>query len=493
MDASFAGYGYHRRATVAVDEEAVTVLLRFRVANWESIRDEQELSLVAADEHDDLATQDIPGTTLRVLPVVGVLGANASGKSNLMTAMAYARDAVRYSHRRWDPRGGTHRVPFALDDDSAGRPSEFSFDFLQEGVRYEYGFAVDDTSVTAEWLYGWPHGRRRMLFEREGPQEIELGPGLRRGVGNRTWMVRESVRPNSLFVSAGVAGNHPLLTRVYDWVDRVTTAFDGNAPMRLELTLRMLSGPQRDLCMLLLRYADLGITGVRSEEREIPKEAAAHFAAGFKVLHPDGPPADPEGWRQSPEIVVAHHTPGGDVELPYGAESSGTWTWLELVGVAVRALVEGRVLIVDELDARLHPNLAGQLVRLFSEPETNPHGAQLVFNTHDVTLLSRHSFGYLTRDQAWFTEKGTDGSTELIALREFKVRDDRDAVLKKYLLGAFSAIPFFDEEINDELTRLLTNRAIAFESGTEELEEQKKPSAEKGSDEGPRSQVPRLL
>src|SRR5699024_7828516 len=203
MDVCFAGYGCHRRATVAIDEEAMTVLLRFRVANWESIRDEQELSLVAADEHDDLATRDIPGTTLGVLPVVGVLGANASGKSNLMTAMAYARDAVRYSHRRWDPRGATRRLPCPRDDGSAGRPSEFSFDCLQEGVRYEYGFAVDDTSVTAEWLYGWPHGWRRMLFEREGPQEIELGPGLRRGFGNRPRMVRESVRPNSLLVVAG--------------------------------------------------------------------------------------------------------------------------------------------------------------------------------------------------------------------------------------------------------------------------------------------------
>lgn len=441
------------------------MLLRFRVANWASIRDEQELSLVAADRHEDLAVRDIPGTDLRALPVVGVLGANASGKSNLMTAMTYARDAVRYSHNRWNPRGGTHRIPFSLDADSAGRPSEFSFDFVQDGARYEYGFAVDDVSVTAEWLYSWPRGRMRTLFEREGPQEIELGPGLRRGFGNRTQMVKESVRPNSLFVSAGAAGNHPLLTAVYDWVNRIAVAFDGNAHARLELTLRMLSGPERDLCALLLRYADLGITGVRSEEREMPKEAAAHFAAGFKVLHPDGPTADLEGWRQSPEIVVAHRGSGEDVELPYGAESSGTQTWLELVGATVRALAEGRVLVVDELDARLHPNLAGQLVRLFSEPETNPYGAQLVFNTHDVTLLSRRSFGYLTRDQAWFTEKAPDGSTGLVALREFKVRDDRDDVLKKYLLGAFSAVPFFDDGISDELARLFADRAISCESG----------------------------
>lgn len=152
------------------------MLLQFRVANWESIRDEQELSLVAADEHDDLAVRDIPGTELKALPVVGVFGANASGKSKLMRAMAYARDAVRYSHNRWNPRGGTGRVPFALDEAAVARPSEFAFDFVLDGVRHEYGFAVDDRAVASEWLYSWPRGRMRVLFERRGPQEIELGP-----------------------------------------------------------------------------------------------------------------------------------------------------------------------------------------------------------------------------------------------------------------------------------------------------------------------------
>ncbi|WP_160167837.1 AAA family ATPase [Nocardiopsis halotolerans] len=446
------------------------MLLRFSVANWASIRDEQELSLVAADKHDDLAVQDIPGTSLRALPVVGVFGANASGKSNLIKALSYARAAVQYSHSRWDPLGGTHRIPFLLGD-TAGEPSEFAFDFIQGGTRYEYGFELDDQRVTAEWLYSWPHGRQRMLFERggPGPEDIEMGPGLRRGFGRRSQTARESVRPNSLLVSAGASGNHPLLTRVYDWFAQVGVATDHNAPERLERTLRMLTGPERELCTLLLKYADLGIADVRMEERELPKEAVAHFSEGLRLLNPDHPPTDPANWRASPEIVVEHATSdGGNVELPYGAESSGTHTWLEMIGVVVQALTRGRVLVVDELDARLHPNLAGQLVRLFSEPETNPLGAQLVFNSHDVTLLSRHSFGFLTRDQAWFTQKGVDGSTELVALREYKVRSERDDLVKKYLLGAFGAVPLFEEQISGEIGNLVTTHAVACRCGAKE-------------------------
>lgn len=464
------------------------MLLRFSVANWTSIREEQELSLVAADQHEDLAVRDIPGTGLQSLPVVGVFGANASGKSNLLKALSYARDVVSHSHNKWDPRGGTRRIPFLLGD-TARQPSEFSFDFVQDEVRYEYGFGVDDRQVTEEWLYSWPRGRRRMLFERGGPgaDDVEMGPGLRRGFGKRSQMALESVRPNSLLVSAGALVNHPLLTQVYDWFARVGVAEDSNAPGRLDYTARMFAGAERQLCGLLLKYADLGIESIRVEERELPKEAMAHFNEALRLLNPEHSSAGPADVRVSPEILVEHSTSDGErVELPYGAESSGTQTWLSMIGPVVRALTRGGVLVVDELDARLHPNLAGQLVRLFSEPESNPLGAQLVFNSHDVTLLSRHSFGFLTRDQTWFTQKGADGATELIALREYKVRSDRDDLVKKYLLGSFGAVPVFEERIKAEIGNLVATSSLACGCGAKETGKQEEfPSqAEKGRNQG---------
>ncbi|MFW6641213.1 AAA family ATPase [Nocardiopsis algeriensis] len=472
------------------------MLLRFRVSNWASIREEQELSLVASDKHDDLAVKDIPGTGLQVLPVVGVFGANASGKSNLMASLAYARSAVRHSHNRWNPSGGTGRVPFLLDGEGRARPSEFEFEFAQRGVRYQYGFSVDDEKVTGEWLYSWPHGRPRMLFERDEEQHIELGPGLRRGFGSRTQIAKETVRPNSLLVSAGAAGNHPLLTSIYTWFERLNVAHEPNAQIRLDLTLRMLSGAHAELCSQLMRYADLGITDVHVTERKMPEEAAAHFTEAFRLLNPHSPPTDPDSWRWAPEIVVTHQTPDGSTDLPYAFESSGTHTWLEMVGIVVQTLVQGAVLVVDELDARLHPNLVGQLVRLFSEPETNPNGAQILFNTHDVTLLSRHSYGHLTRDQAWFTRKGSEGATELVALREYKVRSERDDVFKKYLLGAFDAIPLFEEQVEQRIGDLLAKHAVPCGNGSEEVRKTADKAvsrAEKDRNARPRPQVPHLL
>lgn len=146
------------------------MLLRFRVENWASLRDEQELSLIAADQHDDLALREVPGTDFRVLPAVGVFGANASGKSQLMYAMFYARSAVLESHQRWEPNGSTGREPFRLDQARSTEPTTFVFDLVAEGVRYEYGFALDDTRVLEEWLFSWPQ-------DRGGPSQQPAGLG----------------------------------------------------------------------------------------------------------------------------------------------------------------------------------------------------------------------------------------------------------------------------------------------------------------------------
>lgn len=425
------------------------MLLRFRVENWASLRDEQELSLIAADQHDDLALREVPGTDFRVLPAVGVFGANASGKSQLMYAMFYARSAVLESHQRWEPNGSTGREPFRLDQARSTEPTTFVFDLVAEGVRYEYGFALDDTRVLEEWLFSWPQGRIRRVFERFGPgaRDVVAGPTLRKGYGTRTRTAIEAVRPNSLLVSAGAANSHPLLTVIYEWFRRIGTAHDGNSFERLDFTLQKLGGRYASQMRRLLQLADLGITGIRSEERKVPEEVSVRFSELMRLIEPEHVSDHKVEIRRMPKIMVAHETSDGEVELPYARESSGTRTWLEMLGPVMEVLAEGRVLIVDELDARLHPNLAGQLVRLFQEPEINRNGAQLVFNTHDATLLSRNSYGRLTRDQVWFTQKGRDGATELIALKEYKeVRDDRGNLLNQYLLGRFGAVPYFDDD-----------------------------------------------
>lgn len=417
------------------------MLLRFRVSNFLSIRDEQELSLIALDEHSERAEVPVPRSGDSVLPVAAVFGANASGKSNVVHALGFMRDAVLKSHQSWKPDTAVPRQPFLLGGADRADPSTFVVDIAVEGIRYEYGFAVDDRRVTHEWLYSFPEGRPRRLYEREADRPIRFGPSLK----GRRALVADVVRPNSLFLSAAAANNHPQLLPLYRWFSSgCNLATEGNAADRFEHTLQELEN-HRDALLSLLRYADFGISDIEVENQQMPAEQAEKLVAAVKAIDPArADTLDPQ--QVTTSDIRLTHTPGG-ASLPLRVESSGTRTWLELLGPVVSFLRRGACLVIDELDARLHPDLAAKLVALFQDPGANSNGAQLVFNTHDVTLLRKTSAARLHRDQIWLTEKDEDGVTRLFPLTEYRVRDTLDDVEGRYLAGRYGGVPFFDEDL----------------------------------------------
>ena len=183
--------------------------------------------------------------------------------------------------------------------------------------------------------------------------------------------------------------------------------------------------------LALLRFADLGIVGAALVQRE----------------------SDPGTGPTEPQIELVHsaHTEDGKAALPWQWESAGTRSWFDLLQLAVRALDAGGLLAVDDLGSELHPLLTTELIGLFHEPDTNPHGAQLIFNSHDVGLLGRHRNLRLSRDQVWLTEKDSGGATRLYPLSDFRVRGGLDDVEGRYLKGRYGAVPFLDHEVLDLL------------------------------------------
>ena len=428
------------------------MLLRFRATNFASIKEEQELSLIALDDHPDLATSAIPRGKERVLPVAGIFGPNASGKSNVVKAMDFAQSVVVESHQYWLPEEPIPRWPFRLDTDSRSSPSTFIFDFVHDGVRYEYGFRLDDTAIQEEWLYYWPKGKRSTLFERSG-MTTDFGPSL---TGQKA-TIAELVRENSLFLSAAAANNHPRLRSVAAWFSswrRASTGGSFPAPNRL----------LDDQIMAMLRYADVGVIGAALVERSaeevdlglgglrryrrrrtaISTEAGAASTASAE----DGPP------KRFARLELVHQaaTNSGGEPLPWLWESSGTQTWLRLSQLATSSLRQGSLLAIDDLGCDLHPLLTAQLVGLFQDRETNPRGAQLIFTGHDVNLLGRHVEHRLRRDQVWLTDKDPGGATRLYPLTEYgRVRDGIDDVEGRYLQGRYGAVPFFDRSLLDDI------------------------------------------
>jgi hypothetical protein len=422
------------------------MLLRFTVTNFASIRDELELTAVAEDDHSDLAVRPIPRSGLSALPVVGVYGPNASGKSNIAKALFFMQNAVLNSHQRWLPSQEIPRNPFLLAPDPESAPSEFIAEFVAEDVRYEYGFACDSQAFLEEWLTSYPEGRPRRIFHRTAGQPIVFGPSVR---GPKK-QVESVMRANSLFLSAAAANNFTELAPMFSWfAATLRIAFDENFEGRLRETRHWLENHGAPPVLNLLRYADLGVTNVRFADVNLPAEQALKLAEVIGALSGESHDSAPADLRLPLDVEVAHQVGGHEFTLPLEFESSGTKTWLGIAGPVVSTLSTGSVLVIDELDARLHPTLSAQVVRLFQDPRTNPKRAQLVFNTHDASLLGPDLPFRLRRDQAWITEK-VDGATRVRPFSDYKARAT-DNLEKRYLAGRYGGLPFLDEELLTEI------------------------------------------
>jgi uncharacterized protein len=439
-----------------------SALLAFRAENVRSFRDEFELSLIstrlAEKDAVRLVTWREGGRPIGVLPVAGVFGANASGKTNVVRAMDDMRTHVLHSFRTGSPTGGIARRPFLLDPGTRRKPSSFEVDLVLEGVRHEYGFVLDDGRVWEEWAYSYPHGKAVRLFHRHGSDasDVELGSAER--VKGRA--VKELLRPNALFLSTGASANHPALLPIYAWFTRnLRLAEASSREFRQALTTQLLDDDaRRGQVLALLRAADLGITGAKKYQLDpVMKE---RLLRAVRIL--TGQEGEPDGADEGPAfdelgVRLIHHGASGEVELDAQDESLGTLVWFGLVGPIIEALADGAVLLADELDASLHPALVAELIRLFQDPESNPRRAQLVFNSHDATILGDSTEARLLgRDQIWFTDKSSDGSTRLYPLSDLDPRKE-EAIGRRYLAGRYGATPILSRQEFDASAELITS------------------------------------
>lgn len=420
------------------------MLIQFRVENHRSLRDEQVLSLVAASDKADVHLLRPEGLGEALVPVVGIYGANASGKSNVLAAIAFMRRAVLDSQRRWNV-DGTPREPFLLSDKES-EPSLYEVDVIIDGVRYRYGFQLSESRIEEEWLFAWPHGRKAMWFERDG-DHFEFGKTLH----GENEAIRSLTRLNSLFLSAAAQNNHAALLPIFRYFETWRLALSRNRrllPTGLissELAQRLDArgdATDRDAIIQLLRDADTGIVDVRVESLKAPQlpllvEEPENF------IHPGM-------WPPSPKVFFRHRSADSQrAWLPLASESAGTVALLGLAPSVVDTLRRGGVLCIDELEASMHPTLALRLVLMFNDPARNPYGAQLVFTTHDTHLLGTVvGEPALRRDQVWFTEKDDSGATHLYPLTEFHPRKEEN-LERGYLQGRYGAIPFLGELVHD--------------------------------------------
>jgi uncharacterized protein len=422
------------------------MLIRFEAGNHRSIKAPVELSMVAVDR-DRPSVRHFDRLPEGLLPVAGIFGPNASGKSNVLDALAWLSHAVGNSLRRWDD--SVPRDAFRFDQ-FAEKSSTYEIDLMVTGVRHAYHLEVDDTQVLYEELISYPQKRPRTLFAREG-----LNLHIRRGLGGLAG-TRDLLTPSTLALSAagrfGAPEIDPVLREIVGmrghgatggslrasgqypvraWMDRLQSQ-----TRRLFLDLRpeveRVERPGAEInksgettrALELLRFADLGIKDVEVIEVVEVTERG-----------------DLSDQRVRRDLQLIHRAGGESVPFRLAEESKGTQIWFQLIGPVLSSLRTGRVLLFDEVDASLHPQLSEKLLNLFRDPETNPQGAQLIFTAHDMSLMRE-----LNRDELWLTEKASDGGTTLTAVAEFggdAVRQSAN-LERAYQRGRFGAIPDLD-------------------------------------------------
>lgn len=412
------------------------MLIRFRVENFRSLRDEQELSFVATPLSDSPeAVVKLTQPNIGVVRVIGIYGANAAGKSTILEAMKYMRDAVLYSQRNWSPEGGVPRNPFVLDSAKRTEPSMFEVDLLLQGTRYRYGFVANSDRVVEEWLFAYPQGRKQRLFIRDVSMADEFSFSRHFPGENKT--IQSLTRPNSLFLSAAAQNNHKLIAPIFRWFS-YSLAFvdDSNREILWRSTAERFKRPEyKEGILDLIQRADLGISAIDVVDEEVPEKVRSMFRRMFEE--------QPEILDQlmaadsTPVITLRRSVGEADAAIPFAHESRGTQALFGLSGPVVETLRNGGVLCVDEIDASLHPLMVVELIRLFNDPESNPNNAQLLFNTHDTNILE---IGSLRRDQIWFAEKDGRGATQLYPLTDYHARR-KENLKRGYLQGRYGAVP----------------------------------------------------
>lgn len=423
------------------------ILLRFTFRNHRSFRDEAVFDLTRSS----LKTLKLPEGTRwadHVHHVDGVYGANASGKSNLLDALHYALIAIKSSASTWLAVPEFPRAPFALDPARLGNPSEYELEFVSRGRRYDYRFSADAEGICDESLKVLGKQRWTSLLERTRDGKVSRVGGLAR------------VARRELALSRAAEMDHEVLAPIRrDLVEGFDVYRVGDHEVRArveQITELLVKGRlEFDELVALARIADTGITRIRVEEREVPEELREFFRRVMQrdkqttqdMTDSDGDSNQQTGAQDARlarefiarNLAFTHGREGAD--LRERDESTGTMAWLALGTAVLDALRNGRVLVVDELGAALHPDLSRIIVDWFEDPDVNATGAQLVFTSHDMSLMGTGSGERDKREQVWLVEKDAEGASELVNLGEFALQP-RSNVPKQYLEGRFGAVPY---------------------------------------------------
>ena len=418
------------------------MLLQFSVTNYASIRNEVLFSLVPSKDKEH-PENILKNGKYKANSLAAIYGANASGKSNLFKAMTNAIVYIRQSNV-FQLGQKINVTPYKFCENSTSVPTKYEFTFIaDDDLKYIYGFSATIDKVVEEYLYVFRSSKPSMLFERK--EENYSFP--RNEKANLSPLVKMNT-PNKLFLATATAWNAQCTAAPFNWfatkID-TQTSVDNQQGLAMEAYK---NEKEENIAFVkkLLKMADINIVDVEVEIEEMPEDQSPIPGVDFGGIVINNQIIKPKNNLievRTGHMVTDEKGNQRKYELPIMEESFGTIQIFLFAPFLRKALETGKVLFIDEIDKSLHPLLIKLIINLFRDPRFNKKGAQLIFNTHETSLLSLDTF---RRDQIYFVEKNPeDGVTTLYALDDLSVRKDEN-IEKGYLLGRYGAIPYLQAE-----------------------------------------------
>ena len=413
------------------------MLVNFTVKNFRSIKFERTFSMEASSilEHKDSV---IKNGKYNILPLAVFYGANSGGKSNLLFALSIMKSVV-VSSVRLNESDNLPYDPFLLDEMSDKQPTSFEVQLIKHDSLYRYGFEYNQKEIISEWLFEKRFGEREYELFLRFHETIDVSvKRFPEGLGKENLTNR-----NRLFLSLVAQLKGEKSNSIMNWFSKCNSVSGIDTQDYEGYTLGMFLNHREgsDEAQAFFQTLQLGFTKFSVKRSDIPKEVLESAPISIRQkLEKE----KTEG--NLVESLTSHfiYNEKGDIV----GEGIFNKDQMESSGPIFNTLKEGKVLIVDELDAKLHPLLTRSIVLLFMDPKKNKNGAQLIFATHDTNLLD---LKLLRRDQIWFAEKDNIESTDIYSLVEFKdeegkkVRNDRD-IENDYIRGRYGAIPFIGKD-----------------------------------------------
>lgn len=403
------------------------MLISFSVGNFRSFKETQTLDLRcgAINELRESNTFETP-TKERLLKAAAVYGANGSGKSNLIKALEFMDFFILGTPKACQEDGKINVQPFMLDSEHENEPSLFEIEFVQEKIKYRYGFEVTKDEVVSEWLFYVPKIRETNLFTRR-KEELDISSKFPEG---QAWLAatkksKLNVRKSALFLTTlSQLFGDGLVGEMLRWFRNLAVISNFDDKVLLLFTLEYASVGKKgatDFLESLLKELDVGIERVNID---VEKTGDLEYKCAVRSFHN----FLDKGKQKGKSFDFFEH------------ESDGTKKIFAWGGFLAHAFYDNAVLVVDEFDTKLHPLLTAKLLSVYQASTTG--NSQLIFSTHDTNLLNPE---LLRRDQIWFTEKDKDQATKLYSLLEFKGVRSSEPFEKNYIQGKYGAIPYLGD------------------------------------------------